>query len=146
MTRMIVLFAAAIAVAGFAPQSSPLAAHSSDYRIEAIDPFVAGRGTGPVELRLVHRLSGKVVDVAKVVDSELEMPMNGTSPMLGRAQHAPVAGSSALRFVVTVPMEGEWLLSVTAKAAGDDAEIHGVVPIYVERTQAAGNRPTLRRQ
>jgi len=128
------LATAAAALALVALPVDRTTAQSSEYQLQAENPLVQGRGTGTVDLRLVHRTSGKVIDDATIVESDLEMPMNGMTPMSGRVQYVPVQGTSALRFVVSVPMEGEWLLAVIAKVPGEAEPIRAMVPVYVEKS------------
>ncbi len=133
MFRVSAIFAGITAAATLVSiPATPPSAQSQEYRFEAADQLVTGRGIGTVEIRLVRADTGQVVTGATVIASDLEMPMNGIGSMMGQAHPVSSGPQTRLKFVVSVPMDGEWLLGVTAKVPGRDEPIRGVVPIYVE--------------
>lgn len=112
--------------------AAPSVAGPQDYRFEASRSLVKSSDAGFVEIRLIHLPTGKVVENATIVASKLEMPMNGMSTMNASATFVPMQNPTPLRFAVSVPMDGSWLLGVTAKIPGEAEPVHGVVSLYIE--------------
>ena len=122
--------------------AAPSVAGPQDYQFEASRSLVKPSNAGFVEIRLIHLTTGKVVENATIVASKLEMPMNGMSTMNASATFVSMQNPTSLRFAVSAPMDGSWLLIVTAKIPGETELVQGVVPIYVESRML----PQLRRK
>jgi len=72
--------------------------------------------------------TGRQITDATIVASTLRMPMNSASTMDASASFVASQSSGYYRFVVRVPMTGDWLLDLTAKVPGEPGVIRAAVP------------------
>lgn len=106
----------------------PAASGASPYEFSAATPEV-GMGGGPVDVRLIHKPTGKPVTDAIIFETRFDMEPDG---MGGMAAQATAQGSPApgiYRFMVKPTMGGRWALKLSAKVQGEAQTVRGVVVI-----------------
>ncbi len=102
---------------------------STTYAFSTATPEIAADGDTIVDIRLVHKATGKPVAGAVIFDTRFDMEPDG---MGGMAAQATAMGSPApgvYRFKLKPTMAGQWALKLSAKVQGEAETVRGVVVI-----------------
>ncbi|MFM9863042.1 MAG: FixH family protein [Micropepsaceae bacterium] len=99
------------------------------YTFSAITQEVAMDGDAVVDVRLIHKATGKPVENAVIFDKRFDMGPDGMGGMAApvEAQGSPEPG--VYRFKVAPTMEGRWALTLNAKVQGVAETITGSVVV-----------------
>jgi hypothetical protein len=108
MTRKFIL-GAAIAVA--VNLSITAFAGASDYAFEPVSAQVK-KGDEIVSVRLKHKLTGKIVTDAVIVQTRIDMEPEGMAEMASPLTALPSTEPGVYSFKTDLSMEGQWLLSI----------------------------------
>lgn len=102
---------------------------SSTYDFSTAAPQVAVDGNAVVDVRLVHKATGKPVTDAVIFETRFDMEPDGMGRMTAQAtaQGSPAPG--IYRFVVKPTMAGRWALKLSAKVQGETEAVRGIVVI-----------------
>ena len=108
--------------------SQPSAAVSTTYEFSATPSEVSMDG-GVVDVRLVHKATGKPVMDAVIFETRFDMEPDGMGGMAASvtAQNSPAPG--LYRFALKPTMAGRWALKLSAKVQGEAETVRGVVVI-----------------
>lgn len=123
-------FATSLAIFSLAAcgENPPPAAAASPFQFSTLTPEI-GMAGGPVDVRLIHKPSGRPVTDAVIFETRFDMEPDG---MGGMAAQATAQGSPApgiYRFMVRPTMGGRWALKLSAKVQGEAQTVRGVVVI-----------------
>lgn len=116
----------ALAACGENPSSFPV---SPTYAFSTATPEVAMDGDAVVDVRLVHKATGKSVTDAVIFETRFDMEPEGMGGMAAQATSigSPVPG--VYRFSLKPKMAGRWALKLSAKVQGEAQTVRGVVVI-----------------
>jgi len=125
LARTAAQFAAIAALALLSACSSP----ASPYVFTALTTEVTAKNEAIVDVRLVHKPTGKPVDNAVIFETRFDMSPDSMASMTApvEAQGSPEPG--VYRFKVAPTMEGRWALTISAKVQGVAETITGTVVI-----------------
>lgn len=100
---------------------------STTYEFSTATPEISMGGGAVVDVRLVHKASGKPVENAVFFDTRFDMAPDGMGGMAGpvEAQGSPEPG--VYRFKLAPTMDGRWALKLNAKVQGEAETVRGVV-------------------
>ena len=126
-------FALAFAVPVFvlALASGTAMADPKDYRFEAVQPHVQASPNAVIAVRLIHIPDNKPVPGAVVFGAKMEMPMAGMAPMGTKVKAASSSAAGEYPFESDLSMDGQWVLSLSAKVQGESGTVTGSVPFMV---------------
>lgn len=118
----------ALAACGENPSWGPL---SSTYAFSTATPEVAMDGDAVVDVRLVHKATGKSVTDAVIFETRFDMEPDGMGRMTAQAtpQGSPAPG--VYRFALKPTEAGRWALKLSAKVQGEAETVRGIVVITV---------------
>jgi hypothetical protein len=107
---------------------NPPAAAMSPYEFSALSPDVSVGG-GAVDVRLIHKPTGKPVTDAVIFETRFDMEPEGMAAMAAQAtaQGSPAPG--VYRFAVKPTMDGRWALKLSAKVQGEAETVRGSVVV-----------------
>ncbi len=102
---------------------------SKDYEFSTTTPEISMGGGAVVDVRLVHKATGKPVENAVFFDTRFDMAPDGMGGMAApvETQGSPEAG--VYRFKVAPTMDGRWALKLNAKVQGEAETVRGVVVV-----------------
>lgn len=109
---------------------NPPAAAPSPYEFSTTTPEI-GMGGGPVDVRLIHKPSGRPVTDAVIFETRFDMEPDGMGGMAAQAGAEGSPEPGMYRFVVKPTMAGRWALKLSAKVQGEAQTVRGVVVITV---------------
>jgi hypothetical protein len=130
MSRKFIL-GAAIAVA--ICQSITAFAGADDYLFEPVNTQVKKGDDVVVSVRLKHRPTGKVVTDAVIVQTRIDMAPEGMAEMASPLTAVTSTEPGVYSFKTDLPMEGQWLLSIAAKAQGEPETVVGKIMFRASR-------------
>lgn len=102
---------------------------STTYEFSTATPEISMAGGTVVDVRLIHKASGKPVRDAVIYETRFDMGPDG---MGGMAAPVEVLGSpepGVYRFKVMPTMGGRWGLTLNAKVQGEAETVRGIVVI-----------------
>lgn len=102
-----------------------------DYAFVAVADHLQPSATAPIAVRLVHVPTKKPVTDAIIIQSKLEMPMEGMAPMATKVSPKGTDGQGVYSFVGDLSMAGPWTLNLAAKVQGESGTVTGAVPLMV---------------
>lgn len=106
-------------------------ADPKDYAFVAVAGHLQPSATAPIDVRLIHLPSKKPVTDAIIIQSKLEMPMQGMAPMATKVSPKGTDGQGIYSFVGDLSMAGPWTLNLAAKVQGEGGTVTGAVPLMV---------------
>jgi hypothetical protein len=130
MTRKFIL-GAAIAVA--VNLSTTTLAGASDYVFEPVSTQVKKGDDVIVSVRLKHKPTGKLVTDAVIVQTRIDMAPEGMAEMASPLTALPSTEPGVYSFKTDLSMEGQWLLSIAAKAQGEPETVIGKITFRASR-------------
>ncbi len=125
-------FAASLAMLSLAAcgENPPPTAAASSFQFSALTPEI-GTGGGPVDVRLIHKPSGRPVTDAVIFEARFDMEPDGMGGMAAQAMAQGSPAPGVYRFMVKPTMAGRWALKLSAKVQGEAQTVRGVVVITV---------------
>ena len=116
----------ALAACGENPLWGPV---STTYDFSTTTPQVSMDGDAVVDVRIVHKATGKPVADAVILETRFDMEPQGMRRMAApaTAQGSPAPG--VYRFIVKPTMAGRWALKLSAKVQGETETVRGMVII-----------------
>ena len=127
-TFVAVLAISALAACGDNSSSSRV---STTYAFSTATPEVAMDGGAVVDVRLVHKATGKSVTDAVIFETRFDMEPDGMGGMSAQATHMGSPEPGVYRFTLKPTMAGRWALKLSAKVQGETETVRGVVVITV---------------
>ncbi len=117
---------ALLSLAGCGEKSPAL---STTYEFSTATPEISMDGGAVVDVRLVHKATGKPVVNAVIFDTRFDMGPDGMGGMAApvEAQGSPEPG--VYRFKVAPTMGGRWGLTLSAKVQGEAETVRGLVVV-----------------
>lgn len=106
-------------------------ADPKDYVFVPVTEHIQPSSTAPIAVRLIHAPTKKPVTDAIIVQSRLEMPMEGMAPMATKVSPKGTDGQGVYSFVGDLSMAGPWTLNLAAKVQGESGTVTGAVPLMV---------------
>lgn len=128
ITRKTAVFAAAIALFGFA--ASPAFADIKDYEFQLVQSE-AKKGDTTIDVRLLNKKTGKTIPDAVIIAKRVDMAPDGMAEMATRVDQLPSTELGVYRFKANLSMEGRWQLSLGAKVQGETATVQGKLLVRV---------------
>lgn len=123
------VFVTAFAFLSIAACGEKSPAMSTAYEFSTATPEISMDGSAVVDVRLVHKATGKPVVDAVIFETRLDMGPDGMGGMAAtvEAQGSPEPG--VYRFKLAPTMAGRWALTLSAKVQGEAETVRGVVVI-----------------
>ena len=119
----------ALAIFSLAACGDKSPALSTTYEFSTASPEISMDGGAVVDVRLVHKATGKPVENAVIFETRFDMGPDGMGGMAAsvEAQGSPEPG--VYRFKVAPTMAGRWGLTLSAKVQGEAETVRGVVVV-----------------
>lgn len=104
-------------------------AMSTTYEFSTATPEISMGGGAVIDVRLIHKATGKPVENAVIFDTRFDMAPDGMGGMAApvEAQGSPEPG--VYRFKVSPTMDGRWALKLNAKIQGEAETVRGSVVV-----------------
>jgi YtkA-like len=120
------LAGAAVAVAVSLTSAAALAG-AGDYAFEPVVPEMRKGDDVTVELRLVHKPTGKPVPDAVIFRTRVDMAPDNMAEMESPVTPLPASAPGIYAFKTDLPMAGRYLFSIAAKVQGEAETVIGKV-------------------
>ena len=114
--------AAAVAFTGAAAWAG-----AGDYAFEPVVPEMRKGDDVTVELRLVHKPTGKPVPDAVIFRTRVDMAPDNMAEMESPVTPLPASAPGIYAFKTDLPMAGRYLFSIAAKVQGEPETVVGKV-------------------
>ena len=114
--------AAAVAFTGAAAWAG-----AGDYAFEPVVPEMRKGDDVTVELRLVHKPTGKPVPDAVIFRTRVDMAPDNMAEMESPVTSLPASAPGIYAFKTDLPMAGRYLFSIAAKVQGEAETVIGKV-------------------
>ena len=114
--------AAAVAFTGAAAWAG-----AGDYAFEPVVPEMRKGDDVTVELRLVHKPTGKPVSDAVIFRTRVDMAPDNMAEMESPVTPLPASAPGIYAFKTDLPMAGRYLFSIAAKVQGEAETVIGKV-------------------
>jgi hypothetical protein len=125
---MITKFLAGVAVAVAVSLTGAAAwAGAGDYAFEPVAPEMKKGDDVTVELRLVHKPTGKPVSDAVIFRTRIDMAPDNMAEMESPVTPLPASVPGIYAFKTDLPMAGRYLFSIAAKVQGEPETVIGKV-------------------
>jgi len=131
MSKMEKIGGVVLAAALMVGVSVSASADPKDYAFVPVTDHLQPSATAPIAVRLIHLPSKKPVTDAIIIQSKLEMPMQGMAPMATKVSPKGTDGQGVYSFVGDLSMAGPWTLNLAAKVQGESGTVTGAVPLMV---------------
>ena len=115
------LFAALIATLTVVV-ARPALADVKDYEFQLVQSELK-KGDAVVTVRLVNKLTGKVVPDAVIIAKRIDMAPDAMGEMKSAIEQMPTTEPGIYRFKTNLSMEGRWQLSLGAKVQGETGTV-----------------------
>jgi hypothetical protein len=126
-------FLAGIAVATALSVSGAAFAGANDYAFEPVKAEVKKGDDAVVSVRLKHKVTGKPVTDAVIVQKRIDMGPDGMGEMASPLTAVPSSEPGVYSFRTELSMEGRWLLSIAAKVQGEPETVIGKITFKATR-------------
>lgn len=124
---------AAVVFATAVSFSSPAMAGANDYVFEPVSAQIKRGDEVIVSVRLKHKVTGKPVSDAVIVQTRIDMAPDGMGTMESPLTPMPGAEPGVYSFKTEISMAGRWLLSISAKVQGEPETVVGRVIFTAQR-------------
>lgn len=124
---------AAVVFATAVSFSSPAMAGANDYVFEPVSAQIKRGDEVVVSVRLKHKVTGKPVSDAVIVQTRIDMAPDGMGAMESPLTPMPGAEPGVYSFKTEISMAGRWLLSISAKVQGEPETVVGRVIFTAQR-------------
>jgi YtkA-like len=131
MPRKSILAAAACLVA--MNLTGTALAGADDYVFEPVKSEIKSSNVATVAVRLLHKLTGKPVINAAIVQTRLDMAPDGMAAMATAIAPLPSPEPGVYAFKAPLTMAGRWLLTISAKVQGEPETVIGKLTFRVTR-------------
>src|SRR5262245_5072642 len=131
MTRRLVFVGAAMAAT--LSLNFAVLAGANDYVFEAVKAEIKKGADVIVSVRLKDKATGKPITDAVIVQSRIDMAPDGMAEMASPLTPAPSDEPGVYSFKTELPMQGRWLLSISAKVQGEPETVIGKVVFRASR-------------
>ena len=98
--------------------SQPVRAEMKDYEFQLVQTEVK-HGDADLAVRLIDKRTGKPVPHAVIFKKRVDMAPAGMPEMAEPIDSTPSSESGVYHFKTTLPMAGDWQLSLSAKVQGE---------------------------
>lgn len=123
----------AFAIAAALLSSTAAFAAPQDYRFEPVQPKLKASSSAPVAVRLVHVPTSKPVTNAIIIQQNIEMTMQGMSPMAGQVSGLKPDAQGNYVGTADLAMAGDWVLNLAAKVPGETETVRGSVSLQAQK-------------
>lgn len=127
MSRFVSILAVA-AILSLASVNSALAA-AADYAFEAVTKEVRAEFGATIDVRLIHKPSGKPAENAVIFESRFDRGPEGRPDIVTYPTPAHEVEPGLYRFKVDISEAGRWALLLHAKVPGEPETVQGLVVI-----------------
>ena len=110
--------------------SQPVHAEIKDYEFQLVQAQVK-KGDVDIAVRLIDKRKGKPVPDAVIFTKRIDMAPDGMQEMAEPIDAQPSPEAGIYRFKTTLPMAGNWQLSLSAKIQGETGTLEGKLPVKV---------------
>jgi YtkA-like protein len=121
------LFAGLALAAAISFTGSPAWSAAGDYAFEPVVPETKKGDDVTVELRLVHKPTGKLVPDAVVFRTRVDMAPDNMADMESPVTPLPASAPGIYAFKTDLPMAGRYQFSIAAKVQGEAETVIGKV-------------------
>ncbi len=121
----ILLVAAGLSLAG----ACPVLAAAADYAFEAVTEEVQAGYGATIDVRLVHKPSGKPAEDAVIFESRFDRGPDGRPDIVTYPTPADEVAPGVYRFKVDIGEAGRWALLLHAKVPGEKDTVQGQMVI-----------------
>ena len=121
------LFFAGMVLAAAMSQTGPAFAGANDYAFEPVKAEVKKGDDVVVSVRLKHKVSGKPVADAVIVQTRIDMGPDGMGEMASPLTPVPSGEPGVYAFKTDLSMVGRWLLSIAATVQGEPETVVGKI-------------------
>ena len=101
-----------------------------DYEFQLVQAEVK-QGDADIAIRLVDKRTGKPVPDAVIFTKRIDMGPDGMQEMAEPIDAQPSPEAGIYRFKTTLPMAGDWQLSLSAKIQGETGTLESKLPVRV---------------
>ena len=102
---------------------------SKNYEFSTATPEISMGEGAVVDVRLIHKATGKPVENAVIFDTRFDMGPDGMGGMAAAVETQGSPEPGVYRFKVAPTMEGRWGLTLSAKVQGESETVRGVVVV-----------------
>ena len=102
---------------------------STTYEFSTATPEISMDGGAVVDVRLVHKATGKPVVDAVIFETRFDMGPDGMGGMAAPVESQGSPAPGVYRFKLAPTMDGRWALTLSAKVQGEAETVRGVVVI-----------------
>ena len=102
----------------------------NDYEFQLVQAQVK-KGDADIAVRLVDKRTGKPVPDAVIFTKRIDMAPDGMQEMTEPIDTQPSSEAGIYQFKTTLPMAGNWQLSLSAKVQGEMGTLEGKLPVKV---------------
>jgi hypothetical protein len=106
---------------------------ADDYTFKPVKPEVKASNVAIIAVHLVHKPTGRPVADARIMETRLVMPHHGSTEMTSAIAPLPRPEPGVFAFKAPLMMEGNWLLSISAKVPGEAETVVGTINFRVIR-------------
>lgn len=110
-------------------EKTPSLPMSTTYIFSVATPEIAADVDTNVDIRLVHKATGKPVAGAVIFETRFDMEPDGMGGMEAQATPMGSPEPGLYRFKLKPTMTGRWALKLSAKVQGEAETVRGVVVI-----------------
>ena len=114
----------------FGPATSALAA-VTDYEFQLVQPQVKKGEDASIAVRLIDKRSKKPVVDAVIFAQRIDMAPDGMETMTAPIERMRVPEPGIYRFKASLPMAGNWRLSIAAKVQGETGTLQSRLNLKV---------------
>ena len=108
-------------------------AGGDDYRFEPVKAEIKASNVATLMVRLIHKPTETAVAGAHIIETRLLMPHHGSADMISAIAPLPNPDTTVFAFEAPMMMEGNWLLTITAKVPGQSEVVTGTLVFRVNR-------------
>ncbi len=103
----------------------------TDYEFQLVQPQVKKGDNASIAVRLIDKRSKKPVVDAVIFAQRIDMAPDGMETMTAPIERMPVAEPGIYRFKASLPMAGNWRLSIAAKVQGETGTLQSRLNLKV---------------
>lgn len=104
---------------------------NTSFAFSAVSAEIAMQSDATLDVRLVDKSTGNLVDDAVIFESRFDMSPDAMGAMTAPAEAQGSPSPGVYRFKVSPTMAGRWALTLSAKVQGVDETVTGVVVVTV---------------
>src|SRR5436189_6477625 len=108
-------------------------AGANDYVFEPVKAELKKGDDVVVAVRLKHKATGKPVADALIVQTRIDMGLDGMGEMASPLTPVPSNEPGVYSFKTDLSMQGRWLLSIAAKVQGEPETVVGKITFRATR-------------